>query len=61
MVTTLKPEVTTAVSEMIPLLRTMNTSNIDEVYQRINAIRKSLSSEQDELTVVSTLIVIGEI
>lgn len=55
------PAITAAVSEMIPLLRTMHTDNLDTTLDKIDEIRHRLSSEQAELEVVAMLISIGEI
>lgn len=59
--TAIKHEVKQAVKEILPLLRGMNATNLDETHDRVEAIRHTLNDEQDELTMFSILLKIGEL
>lgn len=61
LVQTMNPEVKKAVDTLVPLLRSMTTTNLGQTMDEIDVIRQGLHGEQDELQVVAILISLGEI
>lgn len=57
---TINPVVNNAVSELETLLQSMCISNFAEINDKIEEIRKNLT-EEDEATVVSLLMQMGEL